>query len=89
MLVGNKLDLTQQDENSREVPFEAAQQFAKDENLMFIETSALANNNVKDAFEILMQEIYNQKQKMPKTAMKNPVLLDSETPGSANKGGCC
>jgi hypothetical protein len=45
----------------REVPFEAAQHFAKEENLMFIETSALSNNNVRDAFEILLQEIYNQR----------------------------
>jgi GTPase SAR1 family protein len=43
----------------REVPFEAAQEFANAEDLMFIETSALSNNNVRDAFEILLQEIYN------------------------------
>ena len=40
MLVGNKLDLVQQDPDSREVPIEAAAQFAKEQNLMFIETSA-------------------------------------------------
>jgi GTPase SAR1 family protein len=43
----------------REVPYEAAREFASIENLMFIETSAMANNNVRDAFEILLQEIYN------------------------------
>lgn len=54
MLVGNKLDLVQMNEEIREVPTEAAEQFAHDENLMFIETSALSNNNVRDAFEILL-----------------------------------
>jgi Ras-related protein Rab-11A len=59
MLVGNKLDLVQQDPNQREVPIEAARAFASEENLIFIETSAHTNNNVRDAFEILLQEIYN------------------------------
>lgn len=66
-----------------------AQEFAKEENLMFIETSAVSNNNVRDAFEILLQEIYNQRQKMPKQAPKNPLKLD-ETPANTNANkGCC
>lgn len=54
MLVGNKLDLVQQDSSLREVPTEAAKEFAKNEGLKFIETSALGNNNVKEAFENLL-----------------------------------
>ena len=51
MLVGNKLDLVHADENAREVSKSTAQYFAEEEGMMFIETSATANNNVRDAFE--------------------------------------
>lgn len=54
MLVGNKLDLVKQDPTLREVDFEQANEFAKQENLMFIETSAVSDENVKDAFENLL-----------------------------------
>jgi len=58
MLVGNKLDEVKKDPDSRMVPKEAAEEFAEIEKLRFIETSALENNNVKEAFENLLQEIY-------------------------------
>ena len=54
MLVGNKLDLVKQDPTLREVDFDQANEFAKQENLMFIETSAVSDENVKDAFENLL-----------------------------------
>lgn len=59
MLVGNKLDLVTSDLERREVPREAAESFAREENLFFMETSAQTNNNVRDAFEALLNEIYN------------------------------
>jgi GTPase SAR1 family protein len=59
MLVGNKLDIVQENNERREVPLEAAQQFAKEENLMFVETSATNCFNVREAFEKLLQEIFN------------------------------
>lgn len=80
MLVGNKLDLVQNDPSQREIAYEVAKEFAKEEGLMFIETSAVGNNNVRDAFEILLQEIYNQRQKMPKQQAKNPILMNGENP---------
>ena len=88
MLVGNKLDLVNNDPSQREVSYEIAQEFAAQEGLMFIETSAVGNNNVRDAFEILLQEIYNQRQKMPKTAPKNPLKLD-ENNTNTEKKSCC
>lgn len=54
MLVGNKLDLVQSDPSQREVPTEAGREFAHQEGLRFIETSASTNNNVKDSFELLL-----------------------------------
>jgi len=56
ILVGNKTDL----ENLREVPTKEGKTFASKHNLAFIETSALANTNVDQAFETLLEEIYNQ-----------------------------
>ncbi len=55
MLVGNKSDLR----HLRAVPTEEAKQFATDNGLMFIETSALDSSNVELAFQkILTGEFY-------------------------------
>ena len=54
MLVGNKLDLIKKDQSLREVSKDEAESFAKEENLMFVETSAFTDDNVKDAFENLL-----------------------------------
>ncbi|XP_059632070.1 ras-related protein RABA5c-like [Cornus florida] len=55
MLVGNKCDL----ENIRDVSIEEGKNLAEAEGLFFMETSALDSTNVKKAFEIVIQEIYN------------------------------
>ena len=36
-----------------------AEDFARRHNLLFIETSAFTDTNVRDSFELLVQEIYN------------------------------
>ncbi len=36
-----------------------AEEFAQKHNLLFIETSAFTDTNVRDSFETLVQEIYN------------------------------
>ncbi|KAL5865826.1 hypothetical protein ACOSQ3_003340 [Xanthoceras sorbifolium] len=55
MLVGNKCDL----ENIRDVSVEEGKSLAEEGGLFFIETSALDSTNVQSAFEIVIQEIYN------------------------------
>ncbi|KAF5017076.1 hypothetical protein F66182_11047, partial [Fusarium sp. NRRL 66182] len=54
MLVGNKSDLR----HLRAVPTEDAKQFASENNLSFIETSALDASNVELAFQNILTEIY-------------------------------
>ncbi|KAG0997401.1 hypothetical protein G6F28_002929 [Rhizopus arrhizus] len=54
MLVGNKSDLR----HLRAVPTEEAKQFAADNGLSFIETSALDSSNVELAFQRILTEIY-------------------------------
>lgn len=53
MLIGNKLDL----EDHREVPYEAAQRFASENNLLWLETSAKSGRNVEAAFVNTAREI--------------------------------
>ena len=54
MLVGNKCDLR----HLRAVPTEEAKQFAEKNRLSFLETSALDSTNVEEAFESIVQDIY-------------------------------
>ncbi|KAI8066597.1 small GTPase [Gongronella butleri] len=54
MLVGNKSDLR----HIRAVSTEEAKQFAADNGLSFIETSALDSSNVELAFQRILTEIY-------------------------------
>ena len=42
----------------RQVTFEEGQQFAEQNDLMFIETSAVLNSNVIDAFQMLVESKY-------------------------------
>jgi Rab family protein len=61
MLVGNKLDICEKTPSERKVSNERAEDFAKENNLLFMETSAYTDINVRDVFEMLVQEIYNVK----------------------------
>ncbi|CAJ1397470.1 unnamed protein product [Effrenium voratum] len=58
MLVGNKIDLVEQDPSSRQVYHDVAAEFARQNGLMFMEASAVSGANVKRAFEDLLQEVY-------------------------------
>ena len=51
MLIGNKLDLVQEDENLRKVPLSEVQQFVQEKKLLYEETSAKSGFNVKESFE--------------------------------------
>lgn len=93
MLVGNKSDLR----HLRAVPTEEAKQFASENNLSFIETSALDASNVEMAFQNILTEIYrivSQKSGMQDDAKQGPggpgiSLEPTPAPGSNNKGTQC
>ncbi|KAG6516501.1 hypothetical protein ZIOFF_026966 [Zingiber officinale] len=55
MLVGNKSDL----EDQRDVTKDEALEFAQKENLFFLETSALKATNIENAFQTVLTEIFN------------------------------
>ena len=56
MLVGNKADLPS---DRREVETQEAEEFARDNDLGFLETSALDSTNVEAAFYNILNEAYH------------------------------
>uniref|UniRef100_A0A6B2LHE4 Uncharacterized protein n=1 Tax=Arcella intermedia TaxID=1963864 RepID=A0A6B2LHE4_9EUKA len=56
LLVGNKCDL----EDQREVSVEEAIEFAKSEDMMYLETSASNGKNVGKAFQVLLSEVHSK-----------------------------
>jgi GTPase SAR1 family protein len=70
ILSGNKVDLVQTDSSMRKVPYEDAKRFANANNLFFEETSALTCINVKEVFEVLLQEIYNEQSQYKQNTKK-------------------
>ena len=55
ILVGTNCDL----ENERKVTYQEGKDFAKKNGIKFIEVSAKNNINVKEAFDILLEDILN------------------------------
>ena len=61
LLVGNKTDLVDRNPSSRQVTEAQARQTAEAGQMLFIEASAVSGTKVKDAFEILLNEIYRKR----------------------------
>ncbi|KDN66885.1 putative Ras family protein [Colletotrichum sublineola] len=60
ILVGNKADLTQDEDNKREVTKEEAEEWAKRNGVFeYVETSAKSGENVEKAFMRVAERIYN------------------------------
>ena len=95
MLVGNKCDLR----HEQQVEVEDARDFAEDNNLAFIETSAYDATNVDLAFETILIEIYRIVRKnleaskygpsrlAPSTGGTVPIMPHTSTGGASR--GCC
>lgn len=94
MLVGNKCDL----ENIREVSVEEGKSVAEAEGLFFMETSALDSTNVKQAFEVVIREIYSNvsrkvldsdSYKAELSVNRVSLVNDGNDELKQNKGYCC
>ena len=97
ILIGNKKDL----EDKRQVSYEEGEAFAKENGLMFLETSAKTAYNVVESFNLSAEAILNniQTNGMDPTANSNVRLDDKALAGGissgvtngtgGNKGGCC
>lgn len=55
LLVGNKVDL----ESQRQISSESAEQFAKDNMLQYLETSAVTAQNIKETFDKLTRTLFD------------------------------
>jgi len=69
VIVGNKIDKNQED---RKVTYEEGKEFADENNLEFIETSALTGKNIEKIFEKLV----DQYEKMNAVKQKKPVDVE-------------
>ncbi|RCH92153.1 Ras- protein Rab-11A [Rhizopus stolonifer] len=93
MLVGNKNDLR----HLRAVPTDEAKNFASENGLSFIETSALDATNVELSFQRILTEIYrivsNKALETSNNAIKptgGQTILVSQSPDESKpSGGCC
>ena len=99
MLVGNKSDLR----HRRAVPTEDAMLFAENNNLAFIETSALDATGGEEAFRQILSEIYRLMSRktmqtdgapapsLPSgsTVSVNPSNAEKPKAGSGSSAGCC
>ena len=71
-------------------------EFAQENNLLFMETSAFTDIHVRDGFELLVQEIYNVKSREGgsnngnKNGAGGKVLIHNDLSiEKKNEGGCC
>ncbi|KAE8723862.1 Ras-related protein RABA5d [Hibiscus syriacus] len=93
MLVGNKCDL----ETIRDLSIEEGKTLAEEEDMFFMETSALGSTNVKEAFELVIREIYNVSRKVlnsdtykPELTVNRVSLAKTETDASMQtRNFCC
>eukprot|EP01017_Pseudomicrothorax_dubius_P046204 TRINITY_DN8107_c0_g1_i2.p1 TRINITY_DN8107_c0_g1~~TRINITY_DN8107_c0_g1_i2.p1 ORF type:complete len:220 (+),score=58.43 TRINITY_DN8107_c0_g1_i2:74-733(+) len=103
LLIGNKKDLRATD-LAEQVRVEDAEEFAKKNGLMYVETSAKENLDVEKAFDTLVKEIYQQKKasgelddddeaisvpKPQKANIKLQPVSAAPPPVEQKKSGCC
>ena len=89
LLIGNKSDL----EDKRKVTYQEGKDFATSNGMQFIETSAKTDSKVKDAFELLTQEIIKANVTKDKGMEKKDKTVHLSQGGSDistnKKSGCC
>ena len=89
LLIGNKSDL----EDKRKVTYQEGKDFATSNGMQFIETSAKTDSKVKDAFELLTQEIIKANVIKDKVMEKREKAVHLSSGSSdlstKQKKGCC
>lgn len=101
ILVGNKIDLCDEEAEGqlsrrREVSTDEADEWARKEGLLFVETSAKSGNNVDLAFEKASREILHKikrgvfdDDRFPGVKLSNPTNGSIALNQASNKLGCC
>ena len=75
ILIGNKFDLAE----DREVTVQEAQQYAKQNDLLFIECSAYQNYHIKELFDLIIDKLQNVK------SIQNNIVVDKQN----DNNQCC
>merc|ERR1712093_692592 len=83
-LAGNKCDLA----SKRKVEASEASEYAKDNGLFFMETSAKTALNVEELFKAIAKKLPKDPYREP-TANPGVNIDDSPSDGSSGGGGCC
>lgn len=83
MLVGNKMDLSEQ----REVTFQEGKEFAESNSLLFMETSAKLNLQVSEAFSAVAQELLQREVRQSHSPPGDAAVVLNA--GPARPAKCC
>lgn len=94
MLVGNKLDLVEKNPDLRKVSRNKADDFARQRGQDFIETSAVTDENVDEAFLNLQQDIFQENNardpnSFPGFKLENEGKKEEEKGFADKLGECC
>lgn len=91
MLVGNKVDLCEKKPEARKITTAEGESVAKANKMLFEETSAFTVIRVKEAFENLLQAIYNVKALNGTNSSKETDAnkLAANLKSDKNKSACC
>jgi small GTP-binding protein len=88
VMCGNKADLVDADDESREAEYEVAAQYAKEIGAAYFETSAKTGDNVGEAFTHLVNELWDRRRAQAgesdtedERARKESVALDGDRDG--------
>ncbi|XP_078458142.1 ras-related protein Rab-5C-like isoform X2 [Lampetra planeri] len=84
-LTGNKTDLHLQ----RRVPCEDAKTYAKENRLMFFETSAKTGNNVEEVFLTLAKKLAENSEGTVVKARAETICIDHPPEGENTRKACC
>jgi GTPase SAR1 family protein len=84
-LVGNKEDLN----DEREVEYEDALMHAKNNNLIFMETSAKTSTNVDQLFETISEKLIEEVIKRKNDLEMRKMLKLAATQATNNQNKCC
>ena len=72
-MIGNKSE-----SGRREVDFETAQEFAKKNEMVFLEVSAKFGTNVDQTFQLLAENLFEEKSFSKKVFLEENFLLENE-----------
>lgn len=92
-LVGNKLDLVEDDPEMRSVATEDAVKYSTDENLLFKEVSAKTDFNIKEVFQTIGEKLYEIRQKEldnnNNKQNKGEINISLPRPSTNDSTSCC